>query len=162
MKTLITTLCLLSFICYSNAQSTIQLSDFEILNQTNWTGQLTYKDYQSGELSTIDATTQIEISKEKIIYNIQYVYEPHKNNKSSVKIKKNGMYFGNEMVISNTIENGTRTIVTSYKGKDNGAKATMYITRAFNTTNCSVTKEVQLENSNKRFVRNTYTFTKVK
>ena len=65
-------------------------------------------------------------------------------------------------MISNTIDNGTRTIITSYEGKDNGKKATMYVTRQFNTTNYSVTKEVQLKNSDKRFVRNTYEFKKIK
>ena len=162
MKTLFTTLCLFIFIYNSNAQGTIQLSDFDVLNHTSWTGKLTYKDYQSGKPNTIDATTQIEIIKEKLIFNIQYTYEPHKNNKSSVRIKKNGTYYGNEKVISNTLENGTRTIITSYEGKDNGEKAIMFVTRQFSTTRYSVTKEVQLKNTDERFVRNTYEFTKIK
>ena len=88
MKTLFTTLCLFLFICKSNAQDTIQLSDFEILNQTSWTGKLTYKDYQSGEPSTIDATTQIEIIKEKLIFNIQYTYELIKTIDPQLRLKR--------------------------------------------------------------------------
>ncbi|WP_299114200.1 hypothetical protein [uncultured Winogradskyella sp.] len=161
MKTLLTSLCLCIFSLIVNAQDTLKLSDFEILNNTSWEGKLTYKDYQSGELRSVEATTQIKIEGDKIVYNLQYTYEPHKNDKSSVKIKKNGTYYGNEKVISNTIENGTRTFVTSYEGKDNGKKATMYITRKFNNTTYKVTKEVQFKNSNQRFVRNTYEFTKL-
>ena len=161
MKTLFTTLCPVLFIFISIAQNTVQLSDFEVLNHTSWKGVLTYKDYQSGELSSISTTAQIEFIKEKIIYNIQYTYEPHKNNKSSVTIKKNGTYLGNENVVSNVLENGTRTIITTYKGKDNGKNATMYLTRKFNSTSYTETKEVQLERFGERFVRSTYVLTKL-
>lgn len=161
MKTLFTSLCFVLIVLTSNGQSTIKISDFEILDNTSWKGNLTYKDYQSGELTTIDATMQITIADERIISNLQYTYEPLKNNKSSVKIKKNGRYFGNEKVISNTITNGIRTFVTSYNGKDNGKKATMYITRTLSETNYTVTKEVQLKDAAERFIRNTYKFTKL-
>ncbi len=156
-----TTLYLFLFTFYSNVQDTLKLSDFEILNNTNWKGQLTYKDYQSGEPRSIDATMQIKIEGEKITSNVQYTYEPHKNNKSSVKIKKNGTYYGNEKLISNTNENGTTTFVTTYKGRDDGKKATMFMTHHFNDTTYKVTKEVQFKNSNERFIRNTYEFTKL-
>ena len=161
MKTLFTALCLFLFAFNSNAQDTLKLSDFEILNNTRWKGKLTYKDYQSGKSVSIDATMQILIKGDKTISNMQYTYEPHKNNKSSVKIKKNGTYYGNESVISNTIENGIRTFVTTYEGKDNGKKAKMYVTRHFSDTTFKVTKEVQYKNSDERFIRNTYEFTKL-
>ena len=161
MKHLFTTfyLLLLAFNC--NAQDTIKLSDLEILNNTSWTGKLNYKDYQSGEFTGIDATMQVKIEGEKVVYNIQYTYEPNKNNKSSVKIKKNGTYYGNEKVVSNVLENGIRIIVTTYQGKDDGKKATMCITRQFNGTSYKEIKEVQFKDSEERFVRNTYELTKL-
>ncbi|EDP70163.1 hypothetical protein FBALC1_11537 [Flavobacteriales bacterium ALC-1] len=161
MKNLFTTLCLFFIVCNCNAQDTLKLSELELLNNTSWKGKLTYKDYQSGKLTSIDATMQAEIDGEKIIYNVQYTYEPNKNNKSSIKIKKNGTYYGNEKIVSNTYKNGTRTFVTSYEGKDNGKKATMYITRQFNETSYKEIKEVLLKDSSKRFMRNTYEFTKI-
>lgn len=160
-KALFTMLLTFSTICVIQAQEALKLSDFEILNQTSWKGQLSYKDYQSGKQRTIDATLQINIKNEKLITTVQYTYEPNKNNTSSVKLKKNGTYFGNEKVISNSLEDGTRTFVTSYKGKDNGKKATMYVTHQFNDSTYTVTKAVQLENSEERFIRNTYTYTKL-
>lgn len=162
MKVLFTTtLCLFLFLISSNAQDTLKISDFEILNNTSWKGKLTYKDYQSGKPNSIDATMQIKIDGEKITSHVQYTYEPHKNNRSSVKINKNGTYYGNEKIVSNTLKNGTRTFVTTYEGKDGGKKARMFMTHQFNNTTYKVTKEVQFNNSDLRFIRNTYDFTKL-
>jgi hypothetical protein len=143
------------------AQDTLKLSDFEILKNSSWKGNLTYKDYQSGKQTTIDATMQIFIKGEKLISKIQYTYEPNKNNTSSVRLKKNGTYYGNEKVVSNTYKNGIRTFVTTYDGKDNNKKATFFITHEFGESYYKVTKEVQLKNSLDRFTRNTYTFKRI-
>ena len=144
-----------------NAQDALEITDFEILNHTNWKGQLTYKDYQSGKMTSIDATMQIKLEGERILTSIQYTYEPNKNNNSSVKIKKKGTYFGNEKIISNTLKNGKRTFVTTYEGRDNNQKATMYITHEFDDSTYKVTKQVMYQNSNERFVRNTYQFNNI-
>ncbi|MCA0153912.1 hypothetical protein [Winogradskyella vincentii] len=143
-----------------NAQEPLKISDFEILNNTSWEGQLTYKDYQSGKLSTIDATMQMKIKNDRIITNIQYTYEPNKNNSSSVKLKKDGAYYGNEKVISNSKIDDERIFVTYYEGKDNGRKADIFITHKFDDDNLKIVKEVQYKNDENRFVRNTYQFTK--
>lgn len=161
MKNLLFTTAISLFTLMLHAQSSISLSDLEILNNTEWEGKLTYIDYQSGEATSIDTKMQIKIDDGKIIYNMQYVYEPKKNNKSSVSIKKNGTYYGNEKVISNTVNNDSRTIITSYKGKDNGKKATMFISRIFNETNLSIIKKVVFKDGSKPLIRNTYTFTKI-
>lgn len=162
MKTLFTTFILVLITITVTAQNTINLQDFETLNNTNWKGSLTYKDYGSGKQEKIPATLQITIENGKIKSSIQYDYEPHKNHNEIVKIKKNGTYYGNEKVIKNVLEHGTRTIVTSYNGKDNGVKATFFNIHKFDRVLYSITKEVQLENTKERFVRNTYSFTKLK
>ncbi|MEM9679300.1 MAG: hypothetical protein AAF901_03170 [Bacteroidota bacterium] len=145
----------------SQAQDTISLSDFDPINNTNWKGTLTYKDYQSGKLVSVDATMQIEIKNDKIITSVQYTYEPNKNNRSSVKLKENGTYYGDEKVLSNTFENGKRTFVTTYEGRDDGKKATIFITHEFSESTFKITKEVQFEGTTERFVRNTYAYTKL-
>ncbi len=162
MKNLTSLLSLLLFTLVMHAQDSISLSDFESLNHTEWKGTLTYIDYQSGEPTSIETMLQITIEDNRVKSNMQYVYEAHKNNKSSVEIKKNDTYFGNEKVISNTIDDDTRTIVTSYKGKDSGKKATMFITREFNETNYTISKKVVFKKSGKSLIRNTYKFTKIK
>lgn len=155
---------MLAFICFTffvNAQDTITLSDFEILNNTSWKGTLNYKDYGSGEQENIPSTLQIKIENGKIKSSIQYVYEPNKNHKNAVKIKKKGRYYGNEKIVLNTLKNKIRTVITTYKGKDNGTKAKFFITHKFDNNSYSITKEVLLENTTERFVRNTYTFQKI-
>ncbi|WP_299336343.1 hypothetical protein [uncultured Psychroserpens sp.] len=161
MKTLITTLIAVLMTIVSNAQEPLHISNFNMLNNTSWEGQLTYKDYQSGNQRSVDTKMQIEIKGDRLITNIQYTYEPKKNNSSSVKLKKNGTYFGNERIISNTLDNGIRTFITTYKGRDNGKKATMYITHQFSQHAYKVTKEVQYDHSNERFIRNTYQYLKL-
>lgn len=161
MKHFLTTLVVIFLSLSINAQEVIKLSDFNGIDHTNWQGKLTYKDYQSGKMNSIDTKMQLKIENDKITYNIQYVYEPKKNNKSSVKIKRNGTYFGNEKVISFKNENGVKTLVTSYKGKDNGRKANMYITRIITDKKYTETKKVQYLNTENQFVRNTYVYNKI-
>ena len=161
MKTLFTTFALLFAVIAINAQDTISLSDFESMNNTRWEGTLTYKDYQSGKQETIDATMQFKIKGDKLIRNIQYTYEPNKNNKSTVKIKKNGTYFGNEKVLNFTEENGTKILITTYKSRDNGKKADIFITHTLTDSTYTVTKEVSYLDSEEKFVRNVYSYTKL-
>lgn len=161
MKTLLITISLLIFTTTNFAQEPLKLEHFQILNNSNWKGTLTYKDYQSGKLSIVETTLQIEIKGDKILSNLQYTYEPQKNNKSSVRIKNNGTFFGNEKVVSNTIKDGLRTFVSTYKGKDDGKKAFMYITHTFSQDFYKVVKEVQYEGSDNRFVRNTYEYKRI-
>ena len=158
MKTILSLL-LFSFSMLTFAQNTITLSDFEILHDTEWKGILTYKDFQSGELQDVEALLQIEIKDDKIISDIQYTYEPKKNNRSKVKISDDGLYYGNEKVVSNSFENGIRTLKTTFQGKDNNRKATFYKTYTFSTSQFIIVKEVQYENE-ESFVRNTYKFKK--
>ncbi len=162
MKNLTTLLSILLFTLVIHAQDSVLISDFESLNHTEWKGTLTYMDYQSGEPTTIETMLQITIEGNGVKSNMQYVYEPHKNNKSSVSIKKDGTYYGNEKIVSNTINNDTRTIVTTYEGKDNGEKVTMFITHKFNDTNYTISKKVVYKNTKESLVRNTYKFSKLK
>ncbi|MDO1500739.1 hypothetical protein Q2T40_11400 [Winogradskyella maritima] len=142
------------------AQNRVSLSDFESLNNTSWKGKLIYKDYQSGKQESIDATMQIELKNGKIVMNVQYTYEPSKNNKSSVKLRNDGTYFGNEKIEHFSNTNGTKTLVTSYVGKDNGKKANMRMTRTLTDSTYSVVKEVTYFGEEKSFVRNRYDYKK--
>ena len=162
MKTLFTTLSILFVGLAIYAQDTIKISDFESINNTYWEGTLTYKDYQSGELSTVDATMQFKIENDKIMTQVQYTYEPSKNYKGAIKIRKNGTYFGDEKVLSFTDDNGTKTLVTTYRGKDDNRKADMFMTHILTDTTYSVSKEVVYVDTKERLIRNTYNYTKIK
>lgn len=162
MKTLLSTLSILLTVFTLNAQNTIKISDFECIDNTKWEGTLTYKDYQSGELVTVDATMQLKIEGDKIVTNVQYTYEPSKNYKGSVKIRKNGTYFGDEKVVSFTDNDGTKTLVTTYTGEDDDRKADIYITHTITDSTYTVSKEVVYIDTEERLIRNTYNYTKIK
>lgn len=161
MKTILLTFSIVFSALTINAQNSIQLSDFKSIDNTSWEGTLTHRDYQSGQLETVDATMQFKIEGDKIITNVQYTYELNKNHKGSVKIKKNGTYFGNEKVVSFKEEDGTKTLVTTYKGKDKNRKAEMFITHTLTDSTYTVSKEVVYLDTKERLVRNTYQYTKI-
>ena len=161
MKTFIITISLLFIAATSLAQSTVSINDFEIINNTNWKGTLTYLDYQSGKPVPVSTTMQIRVTDKAIEQDIQYTWEPNKNVRAKTKIKKNGRYLGKQKVISKIIkEDGTVLLLTSYVGKDDNKKATMFFTYEFNNNNYKVTKEVQFDGSNERFMRNNYNYKK--
>jgi hypothetical protein len=161
MKKTFTILCAMCFIINLNAQVTISTNDFKILDNTNWEGTLTYIDYQSGKPTDVATTMQIIISEKTIEQAIQYVWEPDKNVNSRTKIKKNGTFLGNQKVVSKIVkEDGSMHIITTAKGKDDGKKATLYYTYEFDSNNYKVTKEVQFTDSDERFMRNSYKYTR--
>ena len=161
MKTLLTTFSIIIITLTSCAQTSVEISDFEILNNRSWEGTLTYTDYQSGKPTDVDATLQITLKNNTVKTAIQYTYEPNKNIKSSVKLKKNGTYYGNERIIENTFENSYRTIKTTFEGKDDNRDATMTITYKFNEDTYTITKFVAYKGSDESLIRNTYKFKKI-
>ena len=155
----ITFLGAMCFFLNTNAQVTVSTNDFNILNNTNWEGTLTYIDYQSGQPTDVATTMQVKITGKTIEQNIQYVWEPDKNVKAITKIRRNGKYIGKQKVVSKIVkEEGLMQIITTAKGKDDGKTATFYYTYEFDSKNYRVTKEVQFSNSDERFMRNSYNY----
>ena len=154
--------CALCFIIHLNAQVTISTNDFKVLDHTNWEGTLTYIDYQSGKPTDVATKMQIRISEKTIEQDIQYVWEPDKNVKARTKIRKNGRFLGKQKVVSKILkEDGSIHIITTTKGKDDGKQATFYYTYEFDSKNYKVTKEVLFTNSDERFMRNSYKYTRL-
>jgi hypothetical protein len=145
-----------------DAQVTVSIDDLKVLDNTSWKGTLTYINYQDGKPVSIPTTMQLFVSDDAIESNIQYSYEPDKNENSTIKLKNNGTYFGKQKIIAyNILQDGTQKLTTSYEGKDNRKKATMFVIYEFNNESYKVTKEVQYKNSDERFMRNTYEFKKL-
>lgn len=156
---IIISLCILSTV---NAQTNVEISDFEILNNTNWKGILLYKNYSDGKEVTLQTTMTISLKKKKVITEIKFPGEPKANSKNIVKLRKKGAYFGDEKVIQKEfLKNGFIKIVTFYRGKDNNKKAKMYNTYLFNKDSFSITKEVEYVDSKERFVRNKQSYKRI-
>ncbi|NNE31116.1 MAG: hypothetical protein HKN40_01980 [Winogradskyella sp.] len=161
MKLLLTTLSIFLILININAQDSISIRDFESLNNTQWVGTLTYKDYQSGELINVNTTMQFFIEDNNLMSNVQYTYEPSKNYKSKIKIKNNDTLFGTEQIVSFKELDGEITFITKYRGKDNGKKADMYMTRKLTDSTFSIIKKVVYLETNESLIRNSYIFTKI-
>ena len=163
MKKYITlAIALVTITAHAQLENLVTNEDISILNNTQWVGELMYLDYSSGIETTLKTKMQITTKNNKITMNTQYVYEPSANNKDTIKLKKNGTYFGNEKIIEKTVsKNGVTTILTTFKARDNNKPATLFKTYIFSGTEFSVTKEVQFENTKERFVRNKLTYTKL-
>ncbi len=158
MKTVIQLLSIL-FTSFCLGQSIIGKADFKILNNTNWKGELMYVNYADGKEVILPTTLHIEVKGDKIIFDTSYTYESSANSKEVIKIKKNGTVLGDEAVLSKTTTtDGTVTILTKYKGKDDNKPATMFKSYVFNATIVTITKEVQFDGTSKRFVRNRYSY----
>ncbi|NER18966.1 hypothetical protein [Spongiivirga citrea] len=161
MKTTIQFLAILfTTICFS--QSSVSTSDFEILNNTNWKGQLMYVNYGDGKEVVLPTTLKIEVKGNKVVFATGFSSEPEANSKETIKIKKNGMLFGNEKVTARAIaDDGTITITTEYTGKDANRPATMFKSYVFNAKTVTITKEVLFDGESERFVRNRYSYTRI-
>lgn len=163
IRTALTLLLAPLFLINSNAQVTISTVDFNILDNTNWEGTLTYLDYKSNNPTDVATTMQIKIIENTIEQNIQYVWEPDKNVKAKTTIRKNGKFLDKQEVVYKLLkDDGSFQVITTAKGRDDGKKATFYFTYEFDKDNYKVTKEVQFLNSNERFMRNTYKYKRIK
>lgn len=162
MKTIVSIIISLCVLSTLNAQTKVEISDFEMLNNSNWKGTLMYKNYSDGKEVTLQTTMKITLKKNKVITEIKFPNEPKANSKNTVKLKKGGTYFGDEKVIQKeTLEDGSIEIITFYKGNDNGKKAKMYNIYLFNKDIFSITKEVEYIDSKERFIRNKQSYKRI-
>lgn len=162
MKTLFTiAITIFTLVSTMQSDTSISIEELKALDQTEWVGELMYINYGDGRVVILKTKMQIEIKKDKIIMQTQYINEPSANSKSSIKLKKNGTYFGDEKIIEKTIsESGLMTFITEYEGRDANKPAKIIKTYVYDNTKFSVTKEVQFEGASERFVRNAYTYEK--
>jgi hypothetical protein len=162
MKLLFTLIISVCFLSTLKSQSKVEISDFEILNNSNWTGTLFYRNYSDDKEVTLKATLQISLKRNTITTKIKFPGEPKANSEDKIKLRKNGTYFGNEkIIIKEILEDGTIKIITVYEGKDNNRKASIYNTYLFNEKMFVITKEIQYMSTEDKFIRNKQTYKRV-
>ncbi|MBC8756325.1 hypothetical protein H2O64_16745 [Kordia sp. YSTF-M3] len=160
MKTIITVIISIALATFAQAQQKVSISDFESLDNTNWTGELMYVNYSDSKEVILPTTLRIEVEKNKIIFYKKYTTEESANDKSTIKIKKDGTYLGNEKIIRvQRSTDGSIEVETRYEGKDANRDATIYITYSFNEHQLSMKKEVEFKDAPGKFVRNQYSYT---
>jgi lipopolysaccharide export LptBFGC system permease protein LptF len=140
----------------------IKSGDFKRLTNGQWKGKLTYQDYRSNKkVSILSNLTVTESSEDKSSWIFEYEYpdEPKANEKSIVKISKDGKTFDDETVIERTkLPNGTLKIVTTKNGTDNDKPAVFRYIYLINKTTFSIKKEVKYEGTDEFFERNEYSW----
>lgn len=162
MKTTLSLFVSLNFVLLSLSQNTVTSLDFKSLDQTSWSGSLMYINYGDGKEVQLRTTMQIEVTENKIKIKTQYIDEPGANSAETIKIKKEGAYLGNEKIIEKTKDkDGRLKLVTMFKGKEANKAVTMYKTYLFDSNQFSISKEVQVNDSDEKFIRNTYNYKRI-
>jgi hypothetical protein len=162
MKTVICLLILASttFGFVNSKDPKIKSGDFKRLTNGQWKGKLTYQDYRSNKkISIWSNLTVTESSEDKSswIFDYEYPDEPRANEKSIVKISKDGKVIDGETVVERTkLPNETLKIVTTKNGTDNVKPAVFRYIYLINKKTFSIKKEVKYEGTNEFFERNEY------
>lgn len=145
----------------SFGQPRVTISDFENLDNSQWSGSLVYINYGDEKEVTLRTTMQVLLEGNKILMNIQYPDEPKANSRESIKIKKNGSYLDDEEIIEKKLEKGTMQLVTKYSGKDNNKPAVIYKTYTIGENEYTVEKKVDYLNTEQKILRNRYCYKRV-
>ena len=160
MKTIIlafiTTLC----VQLSLAQETsLDIENFTFLDETEWEGELMYRNYSDFKKVTIPATLAVETRKKGLFIRFEYPAEPKANFKKLFKFDAEAQTFGGDTIseITKVAEDHWK-IKTVSKGNDNDMPAEFRETYEVSKDKMVITKEVQLEGKSDSFVRNQYTF----
>ena len=138
----------------------IKSDDLKRLTGAQWKGRLSYLDYRANKRIEIPSNltvTQSPEDKSAWIFDYQYPDEPKANNKSTLKIGKDGKTLGEETVVERTeLPDNTLRIVTNKNGIDNEKNAVFRYTYLLNERSFSIKKEVKYQGADEFFERNQY------
>ena len=140
----------------------LEVTDLEVAIGSDWTGSLTYLNYQEPFIDfTIPVTLTVTAAEAGL--KLAYVYpdEPHANSTVLAEIGANGSELMGEPIVSNTErEDGGREIVTAFDCEDMGRAAACEMTYAFAPKELRIKKMVTYEGETESFRRNAYVFTR--
>ena len=158
-------LIMLTFSGYAQSTSStnLQITPQELeIALGDWTGSLTYIDYQSNKPYTMPANLEVKPgknSRELILHRI-YPNEPKANGKGKIKISEDGLMLNKEAVVAKEVLTDGIKIITEYSGKDNNQKAQIRNTYILQARSLVIRKEVQFEDSEDWLKRSEFTHTK--
>jgi len=127
-----------------------------------WSGNLTYIDYNSGKPYSMPCSVSIESKRthKKLMLRFSYPNEPKANNKEIIKISKDGSLIDNNKIVSKTMLDDIVTITTESFGKDGnqGRNARIKTMYSIGENTLVIRKEVNFEDSEGWIMRNEYKF----
>lgn len=134
--------------------------DLDIVVGTDWTGSLTYLNYQEPFIDfTIPATLGVTTMPGGLELAYQYPDEPHANSTVQAEISKDGLSLMGEPIVSNTVsDDGVRRVKTAYDCEDMGRSASCEMTYTFSPSELRIKKLVTYSGETESFRRNEYVF----
>ena len=161
MKTIILVFITTLSVQLSLAQETsLDIENFAFLYETEWEGELMYRNYSDFKKETIPATLAVETRKNGLFLRFEYPEEPKANFKKLFRFDAKAQTFGGKTIteISKVAEDHWK-IKTTSRGNANDMPAEFRETYDVSKDKMVITKEVQLDGKSDSFVRNQYTFT---
>ena len=148
------------FSLFFATEARIKRDDLQILTGAQWSGALTYLDYQSRKMISIPVNLSVKPNADddsSWVFAYTYPDEPKANSEEIVRLSKDGRSLDGEVVLERThLRDHTIRIVTEKKGQDDNRGASMRYTYLLNVSSFSITKEVRYEGDDKYFERNSY------
>ena len=140
------------------AAPTISVDDFRPLVGEEWSGELTYLNYNSDERSTIPVRYRvIEDAPGELKFKIAYPGEESHNATNTIAIGEGGTTLFGAPVISRTQTDDGLEIVTLTDGEDGNKPAKIRIIYRISASDFSMEKRVRFGGENE-FRRNIYEF----
>jgi hypothetical protein len=138
--------------------------DVDRMTGAAWTGNLSYKDYQSGQVTMIASTLMVKVvdgAAHTWTFAYGYPKEPKANSSRSVTLSPDGTTFDGEKVIErSSLPGGAVKVVTEKAGRDNDKDATFRLTYLIADKSFSIKKEVRYQGTAEFFQRNEYSWTR--
>lgn len=140
-------------------------ADVERVTGPGWTGTLTYRDYSSGERTTIASAQQLTRlagtgPDARWEWRVTYPREPQANGADTVTLSADGRRFrGAEVTSREVLPDGTVQLVTETDGRDNDRPARLRIVYRFGARAASMQKLVRYAGGD-FFERNIYAWTR--
>ena len=140
----------------------LEVADLEVVVGAEWTGSLTYLNYQEPFIDfTIPATLAVTATEAGLKLAYTYPEEPHANSTVQAEISANGTKLMGEPIVSNTeLESGGREIQTRFACEDMGRSAVCEMTYSLAPLELRITKMVTYDGETEAFRRNAYVFTR--
>lgn len=135
-------------------------ADIDTLAGTPWVGTLTYLDYQSSRLTTIDSSLIVRRTADAPPaweFGVGYSKEPHADAKETVALADDGRSLGDEVVISReTLPDGAVRFITEVDGKDDHRPARFRFVHTVSARAYTRSKLVRFEGDREFFERHVY------
>ena len=139
--------------------ASIKPADLDRLTGDQWTGTLTYVDYQSGKRTPIPSTLRVKRADGDAaawLFEYGYPKEPQANGAKTAKLSADGSTFDDEKVVERAETPAGLKLVTEKPGTDNNKPALFRYTWLVGERSLSIRKEVRYDGAAEFFERNEY------